>query len=175
MTVSLFGLSWKILLRMGTTPATPPRVKPGRWSVCHVYRGNGVFCCSSSLLMSSFNLQMQSPPSVAIKSSQVWVDANIGVIHTHTHIMNECGLWCVSLPWWFIGIHLFFTTLANHPNVQSVTSFALNEWYWQISVWQTEFLHSKCVLDQHPARVFLNGGCDCWCWDGLQHLLTPWL
>lgn len=60
-------------------------VKRGRWSVCHVYRGNGVFCCSSSLLMSFFNLQMQSPPSVAIKSAQVRLDANIGVIHTHTH------------------------------------------------------------------------------------------
>lgn len=67
----------------------------------------------------------------------------------------------------------------NHPNVKSVTSFALNEWYWQISFWQThkcrEFLHSECVLVQHPARVFLNGRCDCWCRNRLQHLLTPWL
>lgn len=73
MTASLFGSSWKILLQMSTTPLNPHRMKPARWSVCHVYGENGLFvhCPSSPLLMSFFNLQMQTPSSVAMKSSEV--------------------------------------------------------------------------------------------------------
>lgn len=97
---SPLGSSWKILLQRRTPPLNHLRMKPALWSVCDVYRGNGlaVRCLSSPLLMSFFYLQMQTP-SVTIKSSEVCLDAPHPCDHTQTPscIMNRCGLWCVSL------------------------------------------------------------------------------